>query len=240
MKLLCFQFCLLALLALAVIFAFQVSAASRPSGKSYSVAERLQQYGELARNRLKLHFDQAAVGYPPDRMTWVGLKEERVLQVYAADSTNKQRFIVSYPVLAASGNLGPKLRQGDLQVPEGIYPIELLNPNSRFHLSLRVGYPNAFDRAQARKEGRTNLGGDIMIHGGSASIGCLAMGDDVAEDLFVLAADSDLKNIAVILSPVDFRAGKVLPRDLKLPPWTGPLYQEIKARLTELPAPKEK
>lgn len=234
------HFGLLALVALAVVLALHVSAAGRPSGKSYSVAERLQQYGERARNRLKPHFDHAAVSYPPNRVTLVGLKEERVLQVYAADVTNKQRFIVSYPVRAAIGNLGPKLREGDLQVAEGIYAIELLNPNSRFHLSLRVGYPNAFDREQARKEGRTNLGGDIMIHGNSVSIGCLAMGDEVAEDLFVLAADTGLKNMAVILAPVDFRAGKTLPNDLKLPPWTRPLYQEIKARLAELPAPKVK
>src|SRR5204863_8498878 len=65
-----------------------------------------------------------------------------------------------------------------LPISEGIYPIESLNPNSRFHLSLRIGYPNAFDRAQAAKEKRTNLGGDIMIHGNSVSIGCLAMGED--------------------------------------------------------------
>jgi hypothetical protein len=79
-----------------------------------------------------------------------------------------------------------------------------------------------------------------MIHGSSVSIGCLAMGDEVAEDLFVLAADTGLKNMAVILAPVDFRAGKALPKELKLPPWTGPLYQEIKSRLAELPALKEK
>jgi murein L,D-transpeptidase YafK len=127
------------------------------------------------------------------------------------------------------------LREGDRQVPEGIYPIELLNPNSRFHLSLRIGYPNPFDRAKAKDEGRQRLGGDIMIHGNSVSIGCLAMGDPAAEDLFVLAADTGIKHITVILSPVDFRTGAALPDTEKLPAWTKPLYQEIKARLAELP-----
>src|SRR5690606_4961 len=98
------------------------------------------------------------------------------------------RFVRALPVLAASGRVGPKLQYGDYQVPEGFYRIEALNPNSRFHLALRVNYPNAFDRAEAAREGRTHLGGDIMIHGSNASVGCLAMGDVVSEDLFVLAA----------------------------------------------------
>lgn len=73
--------------------------------------------------------------------------------------------IKSYPILAASGSIGPKLRESDMQVPEGVYQIESLNPNSQFHLSLRVNYPNEFDREQARIDGRAQLGGDIMIHG---------------------------------------------------------------------------
>ena len=71
--------------------------------------------------------------------------------------------LARYPIRAASGALGPKLREGDRQVPEGVYDIESLNPNSRFHVALRVGYPNAFDRQMAGREGRTALGGDIMI-----------------------------------------------------------------------------
>src|SRR5690606_33287906 len=99
-----------------------------------------------------------------------------------------------YPVLAASGQAGPKLREGDRQVPEGFYAIESLHPNSRFHLALRVNYPNQSDRQRAAEDGRTNLGGDIMIHGSNASVGCLAMGDPAAEDLFVLVADVGIQN----------------------------------------------
>ena len=71
-----------------------------------------------------------------------------------------------YPVIdgdevgaAFSGTLGPKLREGDGQIPEGIYGIGYLNPNSSYYLSLKVTYPNASDRARAKKDGRTNLGG---------------------------------------------------------------------------------
>jgi murein L,D-transpeptidase YafK len=127
------------------------------------------------------------------------------------------------------------LREGDRQVPEGIYPIESLNPNSSYHLSLRVGYPNAFDRAQAANEGRKNLGGDIMIHGKSVSIGCLAMGDEAAEDLFVLAADTGLQNIKVVLSPMDFRTGAAVPKTAKLPDWTEGLYNQIRSEMAALP-----
>jgi len=137
--------------------------------------------------------------------------------------------------LAASGESGPKLREVDKQVPEGIYRIESLNPNSAFHVSLRVGYPNESDRLRAKAEGRTNLGGDIMIHGGAASIGCLAVGDQAAEDFFVLAADVGVENITVILTPVDFREGKTVLDSGNLPAWSALLYEAIKAQLKEFP-----
>jgi murein L,D-transpeptidase YafK len=200
-----------------------------------TVADRLQQYGEQARARWQPFFSRAQVAYPASRLALVGLKAERVLQVYATDATNHFRLVRSYPILAASGGPGPKLREGDRQVPEGIYVIESLNPNSRFHLSLRIGYPNAFDREQAKKEGREKLGGDIMIHGSSVSIGCLAMGDEAAEDLFVLAADTGLKNIEVVLAPVDFRSGAAVPLGAVLPEWSGALYSEIKSHLAAFP-----
>lgn len=205
-----------------------------------TVEDRLAQYGEAARARMSPYFTNASVAYPPSALVFIGLKEEKILQVYAKSGTNGFRFIRAYPIQAASGVAGPKLREGDKQVPEGIYAIELLNPNSSYHLSMRVGYPNAFDRAQAAKEERTNLGGDIMIHGKAKSIGCLAMGDEAAEELFVLAADTKIENMTVIISPVDFRAGKTLPENAKLPLWTETLYPQIKTRLTEFPLPKDK
>ena len=147
-----------------------------PPPRRFTIAERLTQYGADARARLKPYFAAAHVAYPPARVALVGLKQERELFVYVAGPDGVMRWLRSYPILAASGRLGPKLKAGDKQVPEGVYAIESLNPNSRFHLSLRVGYPNAFDLAQANRDDRTDLGGDIMIHGADLSIGCLAMG----------------------------------------------------------------
>jgi hypothetical protein len=167
----------------------------------------------------------------------VGLKHERLLHVYAAGPDSVYQFIRSYPIQGASGGLGPKLRQGDMQVPEGLYRVESLNPNSPGHLSLRLNYPNAFDRRAARADGRTDLGGDITIHGNTVSFGCLAMGDQVAEDLFVLAADTGLNNIQVILAPTDLRYNPLeLPSTL--PSWMPVLYQQIHRALDQLPPPE--
>lgn len=206
---------------------------SAPVAKT--VEDRLREYGAAARGRLQPAFARAGISYPPHRLAFIGLKEEKRLQIYAANGTNDFQFVRAYPILAASGGAGPKLREGDRQVPEGIYAIEWLNPNSSYHLSMRIGYPNAFDREQASRENRTNLGGDIMIHGAARSVGCLAMGDEAAEDFFVLAAETGIENITVILTPVDFRQGKTVPADAPRPPWCDALYDNIRQRLQDFP-----
>lgn len=157
--------------------------------------------------RLNPDFKKAGVPYPPAKLTLLAFKREKRLELHAVDHAGQFRFVRAYPILGASGGDGPKLREGDLQVPEGFYGIELLNPNSLYHLSLRVNYPNADDLGIARAEGRdlAGLGGDIMIHGGSASVGCLAMGDPAAEDLFVLAARTGLDRVGLLIFPWDFR-----------------------------------
>jgi hypothetical protein len=208
-----------------------VALASPVAAREKTVDDRVAQFGDAVRERLAPAFAAAAIPYPPAKVTLIGLKQERLLELYAAGADGRYRLVRSYPILAASGDLGPKLKEGDLQVPEGLYRITSLNPNSRFHLSLRVGYPNAFDRAQARAENRTGLGGDIMIHGNAVSIGCLAMGDAAAEELFVLAAKTGLPNIRVILSPVDFREGKTVRQGPAAPPWLDRLYESIRIEL---------
>lgn len=200
------------------------------------VADRLEQYGDAAMRRWQPYMDRAGVSFPPARLIFLGLKSERRLEIYGSNAAGEPfRFIRSLPILAASGRSGPKLREGDGQVPEGFYRIEALNPNSRFHLSLRVSYPSEFDRRRARLDRRDRLGGDIMIHGSQVSIGCLAMGDEAAEDLFVLAARSGLDAIKVILSPVDFRVRSIAD-DEGRPAWIDALYAELRKALANLPS----
>ncbi|HWB61080.1 MAG TPA: L,D-transpeptidase family protein [Chthoniobacteraceae bacterium] len=205
-----------------------------------TVEERVKEFGGVVKERLEPYFTAAKVPYPPASITFIGLKQEHVLQVYAAGRDGKYRFIRDYPILAASGNAGPKLCQGDCQVPEGFYKIDLLNPNSKFHLSMRVDYPNESDREHAKLEGRARpLGGDIMIHGNAVSIGCLAMGDRAAEDLFVLAALTGIKHIDVILTPMDFRTQEIPAATPGNPDWLAPLYKKIKSGLEEYDLPSQ-
>jgi len=206
----------------------------RPAGEK-SVADRVREYSEVVQKRLEPDFHRASVSYPPASLAFLVFKQEKELQVYAPGNNGTYRFIRQYPILAASGHAGPKLKEGDYQVPEGLYRIESLNPNSNFHLSLRINYPNEFDRANAARDHRENLGGDIMIHGSAVSIGCLAMGDSVSEDLFVLAAKTGIINIQVLMCPQDFRVNPTVVLRPGAPDWLAGLYDRIKSELRKYP-----
>lgn len=153
------------------------------------------------RERIQSHFTKAGVTYPPERIAILVFKEEKQLSLWADG-----KFIRHYAVTAASGHAGPKLREGDRQVPEGIYRIEYLNPNSSYHLSMKVSYPNDFDRRMARRDRRTRLGGDIFIHGKAVSIGCVAVGDRAIEELFELVKATGASKVRVIIAPNDLRS----------------------------------
>jgi hypothetical protein len=206
-----------------------------PDPTKLTVAQRLELITPGSLERLLPKFQTAGVPYPPEAVTLVGLKAEKRLQLYAHGPGQDWRLIHSYKVLAASGVAGPKLREGDRQVPEGLYDIDLLNPNSKFSVSMRVNYPNDFDKAMALKEERKDpLGGAIMIHGRASSIGCLAMGDPASEELFVLAAAIGIDKVKVIIAPHDFRV-KARPKLVKAPQWLEGLYDQIEAALKPFP-----
>jgi len=205
---------------------------------SYSVTDRLLQFGTAARGRILPHFAQAGVSYPPTRLALLALKSERRLEIYAGPRDKPLRFIRSYRIHAASGGAGPKLRAGDRQVPEGIYAIHGLNPNSVAYVSLMLDYPNEFDRARASHDGRRKLGGDIVIHGPTAgTAGCLALTKKAIEDLFTLVADTGPASVRMIISPRDLRQVKP-PTRLVRQHWNAALYARITAAMARLPAPE--
>src|SRR4030095_7178494 len=105
-------------------------------------------------------------------------------------------------------------------------------PNSRHSLSMRINYPNEFDRAIAERDGRSNLGSDIVIHGGRGSIGCLAMGNEAIEELFVLAALAGRGRVRVVISPTDFRVPTARVPDI-VEPWLRDLYLELRTELQQ-------
>lgn len=108
-------------------------------------------------------------------------KEEAELELWVLQDESYARF-KTYPICAYSGQLGPKLKEGDRQAPEGFYTVakSALNPNSSYHLSFNLGFPNAYDRALGR------TGSFLMVHGACVSIGCYAMTDPSIEEIYIL------------------------------------------------------
>lgn len=190
-----------------------------------SVGDVIDRYGNDARERMEPRFEVARVPFPPEKLALIAFKAERLLEVWAY-SSNVWKQVHVYPIKAASGVAGPKLREGDRQVPEGIYDIVGLNPNSSYHLSMKLDYPNAFDLQHARAEGRDEPGTNIFIHGKAVSIGCLAMGDEAIEELFTLVHDVGREQVTVIIAPTDPREHHLVPEEHH-PAWTGDLYRQI-------------
>lgn len=189
-----------------------------------TVADAVERYGPAARARLAPEFSRAGVPYPPTDFELLVFKAERSVELWAQGA-----FIRSYKMTAFSGTLGPKLAEGDGQIPEGFYRIVGLNPNSSFHLSMELDYPNAADRARAAAEGRTRLGQDIFVHGMQVSIGCVAVGNPAIEELFVLAVDAGLHNAKVTILPFDFFRHPQPPRLSR--PWVAELYRDLSVHL---------
>ncbi len=118
------------------------------------------------------------------------------------------RLLKTYPICAWSGQLGPKLAQGDRQTPEGIYSVgqRQLNPASSYHLSFNLGYPNAYDRHHRR------TGDYLMVHGDCVSIGCYAMTHAGIEEIYTLVAAAlagGQRRVAVHLFPFRLEAAKL-------------------------------
>ena len=113
-------------------------------------------------------------------------KEESTLEIWKRDRGGKFALLSSYPICKFSGNLGPKLMQGDHQAPEGFYDItpEQMNPNSSEYLAFNTGFPNAYDRSLGR------TGSFLMVHGGCQSVGCYAMTDSAMAEIYGLTDEA--------------------------------------------------
>jgi murein L,D-transpeptidase YafK len=126
-------------------------------------------------------------------------KEERQVELWASASPKAPMVLVkTWAVCAASGEVGPKRREGDLQVPEGLYEIAEFNPTSNYHLALKVSYPNASDRVRSDQQAP---GGLIYMHGKCASIGCIAIEDEQIEEVYLIALEARKKPSRVDLFP---------------------------------------
>ena len=188
-----------------------------------SVESRLQSFGNEARKRLQL-------ACQPVKLVIIALKSEKRLELWGQDTNGKPFFIKSYPILAASGTAGPKLREGDRQVPEGFYNIESLHPNSHFYLALKIAYPSHEDIkiAIAEKRDTKQLGSNIMLHGKGGSVGCISVDNPAMEEIFYLANLVKTENISLLILPSDFRKN---PLPAVKPDWVQKRYHELSREL---------
>lgn len=115
-------------------------------------------------------------------------KEEAKLEVWAKSKNITQfKLVETYAICRSSGELGPKRKQGDGQVPEGFYEVASFNPQSEFYMALRVSYPNKSDLIKATG---SDPGGDIMIHGNCVTIGCMPLTDDKIKEVYIMAVEA--------------------------------------------------
>ncbi len=181
---------------------------------------------------------RAPDGRPWDRLSLAALKQERRVEAWGVQGDAAPQKIAEWPFTGFSGTLGPKLREGDRQIPEGVYEVEYLNPRSSYHLSVKLNYPNAFERRMAHAEGRDQPGSDIFFHGGNATVGCIPIGDDGIEELFLAVAEVGEKNVCIIIAPCDLRV-RPRPRIPTAPGWIERVYDEIDAALAPLTGRRE-
>src|SRR6516162_1329605 len=113
-------------------------------------------------------------------------KEESELEIWKKDASGRFALLRTYPICRWSGELGPKIKTGDRQAPEGFYTITpgLMNPNSSQYLAINTGFPKAYDQANGR------TGSFLMIHGGCSSAGCYAMTDEQIAEIYALAREA--------------------------------------------------
>ncbi|MDP1822914.1 MAG: L,D-transpeptidase family protein [Archangium sp.] len=152
---------------------------------------------------VKALVEKAGLTYPVDEVYLRGFKKDRQLELWAGRAGKPLVLVKTYPFCAASGELGPKRKEGDLQVPEGLYEVPSFNPYSDYHLSMKVSYPNDSDRVRSDAK---RPGGLIYLHGNCASIGCIAIEDEPIEEVYLLAIDARRRPIRFDIFPTRLTA----------------------------------
>jgi len=137
---------------------------------------------------IKQFFNAQRVIYPSADIFIRAFKHEQLLELWARSNNDSTfKLVKSYKICALSGELGPKRREGDLQIPEGFYYINLFNPASNFHLSMQINYPNKSDRILGDKN---HPGGLIFIHGNCVTIGCIPIRDEYIKELYIVSVEA--------------------------------------------------
>ncbi|NCX95639.1 MAG: hypothetical protein EBX41_04380 [Chitinophagia bacterium] len=171
-------------------------------------ASRVQEAWKKYNDVLAKDFKINKLTYPPQSVYIRAFKAQNELEIWVKEpyQTTYQLYKL-YHVCALSGLLGPKRKEGDKQVPEGYYYIDEFNPQSEYHLSMRISYPNYIDSLTGKKNA---LGGNIYIHGGCVTVGCLPMTNDTIEEIYILVLNAKLngqENIPIHIFPTRLNKG---------------------------------
>jgi len=160
---------------------------------------------------VRKQFEKQSLTWPPEAMYIRSFKYDRQLEVWVKGNSKEPfKLFKTYKVCMQSGTMGPKRMEGDYQVPEGFYHINEFNPNSNYHLSLGLNYPNASDRILSDTY---RPGGMIYIHGNCVSTGCIPISDIPMEELYIIASNVKAKGqdfIPVHVFPVRYNVKKSL------------------------------
>ncbi len=182
----------------------------KPDFKSIQLTHlRVKTAYENTEKKLKKKFTDSSLLYNNFELLLIAYKKEKRLEVHIKSKGKKKySHFTSYDFCVLSGNLGPKRKKGDGQVPEGLYSISNFNPKSNYHLSLKVNYPNLSDNYYS---GKNDPGGDIYIHGNCVSIGCIPITDELIEELYVLCVETKNQkhDIPIYIFPFKFTDNKL-------------------------------
>lgn len=138
-------------------------------------------------------------------------KYEKIMEVWLKNpGETRYKLLKTYDVCATSGILGPKRMEGDGQVPEGFYRIDLFNPKSEYYLSMRISYPNSSDLILKED---ISPGGAIMVHGNCVTIGCIPITDDKIKELYILCVEARNRNNPIY---IDIFPAKFTPENIKM------------------------
>ncbi len=158
---------------------------------------------------LQKQFEAKKLSWPAKYIYIRSFKYDSQLEVWVKNEIREPfKLFKTYRVCALAGTLGPKRMEGDYQVPEGFYYVNVFNPKSNYYLSLGINYPNASDRILSDSQ---RPGGDIYIHGSCVTVGCIPIRDEQIDELYILAAhakDQGQDYIPVHIFPVRFTVDK--------------------------------
>jgi len=175
------------IISLLSIFIIHISAKSQNSFVDYQKSfQKVSDIFKRKEDTLKKQFAARNLKWPAKYIYVRSFKYDSELEVWVKNTQEEEyKLFKTYKVCALAGTLGPKRIEGDYQVPEGFYYINEFKPNSNYHLSLGLNYPNAADRILADS---SQPGGDIYIHGSCVTTGCIPITNPQIEELYIITS----------------------------------------------------